>query len=268
MKKVKNKNKFLKKCNIVLMLNHQPGHSVAEFFSKRKFENIVALYFEKQTAYSEYACKILGQNVDRVFYGKEILYSSDHIDWLRKQNVDFIITVYWPWLLGKEYLAAVKNSVNFHPSLLPINRGWYPHVHSIIDGSPAGVTLHKISKKADEGDIWIQKKIKIPLNKCAKEIYIQLQSEIVKIFIETWDKISTNQIKATKQDSKKVVYHSKNELSNLDKIELDHLTGRQLFNLLRARSFGQKGFAYFEMDSKKYYLNLRISKNENFKDNI
>jgi methionyl-tRNA formyltransferase len=238
------------------------------FFSKRKSENIVALYFEKQSAYSEYAIEILGQNPDRVFYGKQILYSSDHIYWLIKQNVDFVITVYWPWLLGKEYLDAIKDSVNFHPSLLPINRGWYPHVHSIIDGSPAGVTLHKISKKTDKGDIWIQREIKIQSNECAKEIYIRLQSEMVKIFIETWDKISTNQIKATKQDSKKSVYHSKNELSSLDKIELDHLTGRQLFNLLRARSFGQIGGAYFKMDGRKYYLNLRISKNKNFKDNI
>jgi hypothetical protein len=36
MKKVENKNKVLKKYNIALMLKHQSGHSVAEFFFEKK----------------------------------------------------------------------------------------------------------------------------------------------------------------------------------------------------------------------------------------
>lgn len=253
-------------CNIALMLSHDTGLAIAEFFSNRKFENLVAVYFEEQSDYSENVCAILGVNPDRVFYGKKISSSSEHINWLKKQDVDFVITVYWPWLLGNEYLSAVKNSVNFHPALLPVNRGWYPHVHSIIDGSPAGVTLHKISEGADEGDIWIQKEVNIELHESAKEIYLRLQSEMVSLFVENWENISLGKISLTKQDSSKAAYHAKNELSSLDKIEFDSLSSTQLFNLLRARSFGQKGFAYFEVNGKKQYLNLRISESSDFSD--
>ena len=251
-------------CNIALMLSHDTGLAIAEFFSNRKFENIAAVYFEEEGEYSEKVCGLLGVDAERVFYGKEISSSSAHIDWIKEQNVDFVITVYWPWLLGSEYLAAIKDSVNFHPALLPVNRGWYPHVHSLIDESPAGVTLHRISEGADEGDVWIQKEIYIALNETAKDIYLRLQSEIVNLFVETWEKISLGQISPVKQDESSAIYHSKNELNSLDKIEFDGLSARQLFNLLRARSFGQKGFAYFEIDGKKNYLNLRISESQNF----
>lgn len=253
-------------CNIALMLSHDAGLAIAEFFSNRKFENVVAVYFEEESDYSEKVCRVLGVDAERVFYGKKISSSSEHIDWIKKQDVDFVITVYWPWLLGNEYLAAVKDSVNFHPALLPVNRGWYPHVHSLIDGSPAGVTLHKISEGADEGDVWIQKEVKIALNESAKDIYLRLQSEIVSLFVGNWEKISLGQILPVKQDESSAIYHAKNELSSLDKVEFDGLSAKKLFNLLRARSFGHKGFAYFEIDGNKHYLNLRISETSDFSD--
>ena len=251
-------------CNIALMLSYDNGLDIAEFFSSRKFENIAAVYFEEESDYSEKVCSVLGIDAERVFYGKAVSSSSEHIDWIKEQDVDFVITVYWPWLLGNEYLAAIKDSVNFHPALLPVNRGWYPHVHSLIDQSPAGVTLHKISEGADEGDVWIQKEINIALNETAKDIYLRLQSDIVNLFVENWEKISLGQISPVKQDESTAIYHSKNELNSLDKIEFDRLNARQLFNLLRARSFGHRGFSYFEIDGQKYYLNLRISEANDF----
>jgi len=65
-----------------------------------------------------------------------------------------MITVYWPWLIKKNYLNTCKNSINFHPAYLPKNRGWYPHVNNILDNSVPGVTLHKIDEGIDTGPIW------------------------------------------------------------------------------------------------------------------
>ena len=47
-----------------------------------------------------------------------------------KQKYDFLISVYFPWLIPKKLFNRFENSINFHPSFLPIARGWYPHVHS------------------------------------------------------------------------------------------------------------------------------------------
>ena len=264
---IKNKKNFSEasnKKNLVLMLSHLPGQEIANFFSIREKENIKAIYFEEKSTYSEFTLSKLKVDNDLVFYGKEILSDSQHISWLKGQNIDFAITVYWPWLISKEYLEVINDSINFHPALLPINRGWYPHVHSIIDGSPAGVTLHKISEGADQGDIWVQKEIILPFYKNVKEIYLMLQNEIINLFKDNWDLISNGSIKTFSQKESNSSYHSKKEIDKLDKIEFDKLTSKELYNLLRARSFGHKGFAYIEENGVKYFINMRISENSNF----
>ena len=83
----------------------------------------------------------------------------------------------------KEIFSSVETTVNFHPALLPINRGWFPHVHSLIDGSKAGVTLHQIAEGADTGLIWVQEEEKI----------ISTDTAIIKLYNPLPDNITVNQ---------------------------------------------------------------------------
>ena len=62
---------------------------------------------------------------------------------------------------NKIFNLSKNGCINFHPALLPTNRGWYPHVHNILDESPAGVTLHLIDEGADTGPILVQKTIDV-----------------------------------------------------------------------------------------------------------
>ena len=39
---------------------------------------------------------------------------------------------------------------------------------------------------------------------------------------------------------------------------------KDLINILKARTFDDKSFAYFIVDGKKIYLNLKLSYNNNF----
>ena len=62
------------------------------------------------------------------------------------------------------------------------------------------------------------------------------------------------------QNESIAVYHKKSEVSIMDELELNkEMKVKDLINLLRARSFGNKGFAYYKLDDKKVYLNLRLS---------
>jgi len=244
--------------NIALMLSHDPGRAVAAYFASRRRENIVAVYFENDDSYASDITALLGIEACRVFFGKPVLSNRVHIDWLASQNVDFVVTVYWPWLLSNAFLHSIRDSVNFHPSLLPANRGWYPHVHSIVNGSPNGVSLHRISERADEGAIWAQRSVTIPLTFTAKSAYLDLQNEIVDLFTETWDRISSGQLEPTPQSSVGASYHHRAELEELDRIDLGSLTGLELYNILRARTFGARGYAYIEIGGKKHYLSLGV----------
>jgi methionyl-tRNA formyltransferase len=266
---LKNKHSldYAKSNHIALFANHLPGFKVAEFLSKNsKNDQIVALYLTGENSeQDEKIIQLIGISRDRVFIGRDILKNENHLNWLKQEVIDTIICVYWPWLLNEEVFSLAKNTINFHPALLPINRGWFPHVHSFIDGSATGVTLHKIEKGADTGDIWAQKEIPILITDTAKDIYDRLQNEIVDLFKQKWEDIKFGNIDAKPQNHNEAIYHSKNEIEQFDKIDLNGVyKAKDLLNKLRARTFGNKGFAYFVEDGQKIYLNLKLSKTDKF----
>ncbi|WP_080965558.1 formyltransferase family protein [Chromobacterium subtsugae] len=257
------KNNF----KIALFANHAPGLHIAQYLSScAATDSVSALYISDEQKENDQAI-INSLNVpsDRIFRGKDIVKDPDHIQWFRKQDFDAIITVYWPWLLNKEIFSASPITVNFHPALLPINRGWFPHVHSLIDGSKTGVTLHKIEDGADTGAIWAQKEIPIQALDTAKDIYDKLQFEIVDLFKEKWPDIKNGRITPLIQDESKAVYHAKKEIEQLDFIELEkEYSARELINKLRARTFGNRGFAYYEENGEKIYIKISLSRTSKF----
>ena len=249
--------------NIALFANTDVGLKVAKFLDNDKEVTVKYLFLSGQY-------KTIDQEIYNVFKDKNtVVYTNSSKDISGKINdskLDFHITVYWPYLLDQPTIAKAKSSVNFHPALLPINRGWYPHVHSIIDGSKSGVTLHKINEEADRGDIWAQKEVLLPVHFTAKDAYLILQNEMVEIFEGNWNKIKNSKIQLIKQDEAQANYHKKNEINELDFIDiLNNKEYLKLINLLRARSFGDYGFSYFiDQNGEKIYMNIRLSKTNKF----
>lgn len=256
--------------NIALFANHLPGLKVAEYLAEnKKCDHVGALYLTNETPKHDHLIiDALGISADKVFIGPDIINQKHHLDWFKQQGFDFLISVYWPWLFKEEVFNSVKDTINFHPALLPVNRGWFPHVHSIIDGTQTGVTLHKIAAGADTGDIWSQHEVAILNTDTAKEIYDRLQYEIVDLFKINWKNIKFGNLTPYKQDENLSVYHCKAELNDLDFIDLSQkIVAKDLINKLRARSFANRGFAYFEIDGVKTYLKLSLSTETNFDAN-
>lgn len=186
---------------------------------------------------------------------------------LRALDPDFIITVYWAHLLKPELFRIPKRgTVNFHPALLPMNRGWYPHVHSLMDGTPTGVTLHAIDETADTGPVWAQAEVPVRSVDTAGSIYARLQAEIVNLFRQSWPLIKSGALAPKPQDHAHAIYHGKKEIDELDLINVDApTTARAVLNQLRARSFGSRGFAYFvDAGGNRVYVNLRLGPESDF----
>ncbi|MBP3362989.1 MAG: bifunctional UDP-glucuronic acid oxidase/UDP-4-amino-4-deoxy-L-arabinose formyltransferase, partial [Pseudomonas sp.] len=85
------------------------------------------------------------------------------IERIRKLNADYIFSFYYRHLLGEELLASVsKGAFNLHGSLLPRYRGRAPANWVLVNGeTETGVTLHRMVKRADAGDILAQQRISI-----------------------------------------------------------------------------------------------------------
>jgi methionyl-tRNA formyltransferase len=190
------------------------------------------------------------------------LVDPEHVAALAALGPDFIVTVYWAHLISTEVIAAARRgTVNFHPALLPVNRGWYPHVHSIVDGSPTGVTLHAVDAGADTGPIWAQREVPLTPYDTAGTIYARLGDEIVALFRETWPAIVAGELEPVPQDDARAVYHDRSEVDALDELRLDDVMRvGDVIDRLRARSFGARGFAWYEVDGERVYANLRLGR--------
>lgn len=96
--------------------------------------------------------------------------SSQFIKQVEKLNPDMIIVGSWSEKFKKDILDKFI-CVNFHPALLPKNRGANPYFWSIyLNQSVSGLTAHFMNEKFDRGDILLQEAITISENETGESL--------------------------------------------------------------------------------------------------
>ena len=98
-------------------------------------------------------------------------------------------------------------------SYLPFNRGAHPNFWSFIENTPAGVSIHKIDKGIDTGNIILRKKINfnINLNKFStfKKTYKYLFLEAEQLFKKNFNKIYNKKYKKILSNHKGTFHYKK-----------------------------------------------------------
>lgn len=180
----------------------------------------------------------------------------------RGQSFDFGVLAWWPRLIKPPILNLPRfGYVNFHPSLLPYNRGKNYNFWALVENAPYGVTLHFIDEGVDTGDIISQKKIEYGWTDNGETLYRKAQSEILCLFKETYPRLRTFDFEKKKQDLSKGSFHRASELEMASKIDLDKAyLGRDILNLLRARTFTGYPACWFEENGEKYEVRINISR--------
>lgn len=249
---------------IALLIDKNIGLDVLKFLKLKQYLLYVYLVSNSKN-YKNQVLKILKDNTIKIYTGKKIFSSNKHLVYFKEQKFDALICVYWPWILNKDIYSTAKKTINFHPSYLPYNKGWYPLVHSINNKTYHGITLHRIEEKPDEGAIWSQKIIKIKPEETSKDIYLRTQYELFNLFKKNWSKIINNKIKPKLQKKIKNHYHTKKDVEKYDIIKLNKkYLGKDLIDQLRSRTFGKKTFSYFKINNTKIYIHIQLSKKNNF----
>ena len=97
--------------------------------------------------------------------------------------------------------------VNVHPSLLPKYRGPSPIESAILNGnSKTGVSLMKLSKEMDAGDVYSQEEIKLSKTETASELY-EICSKIgAEMLVRDLPKIISGELKGEEQDNSQAEY--------------------------------------------------------------
>ena len=171
---------------------------------------------------------------------------------IKNENPDYIFVLGWSQIF-KENLLSIPNEfiVGSHPSPLPEGRGRAPVPWTIIqEKKESAITLFKMSKGVDSGEILVQKYFEVPTNSYASELYNVVAENLRDAFSEIYDNIISNKIEFKVQDLKKSTYRGKRTPSdgflNFEKSAYD------IEKLIRAVSEPYPG-AY------TYYQNQKIT---------
>ena len=184
--------------------------------------------------------------------------SPEFIEMLNGIDMGFLL--WWPTILKKEVIESVKHGfVNLHPSYLPYNRGKHPYYWSIVEGTPAGVTLHFIKPGIDDGDILFQQEIETSITTTGEELYNNSLVAIIDLFKEKYQDIIDMKYTPIKQKEDDGSFHWGCDLDKHSEIDLEKsYKAKDLLNIIRARTFNGSSSSYFVQDNKKYYINLKI----------
>ena len=180
----------------------------------------------------------------------------------RQGGFDLGITAWWPYVIPPDLVQLPRGGfVNTHPSYLPHNRGKHYNFWAIVEQCPFGVSLHRIGQSVDGGDIVAQRAIPFGWEDTGGSLYARAQTAIVELFKETYPLLRKGDAPAVQQDPKAGSFHRASEIEMASRIELDDLTsGRQLLNLIRARTFAGKPASWFSDQGIEYEVRIDIKR--------
>jgi len=177
---------------------------------------------------------------------------------------DIGVSVLYSHILKPAFLDLFPLGViNLHPSLLPYNRGQYPNVWSIVERTPAGVTLHYVDDGIDTGGIICQREVSVSLSDTGQSLYWKLMIAGLAMLCEEWPKIIERPTPLSRKQEGPATYHRTEDVQKIDCIDLDEMyRAGDLINILRARTFAPYRGAYFMDRGKKVYMELHLSQEE------
>lgn len=249
---------------ILYLGNNWVGWQVLKWLRGRR-EEIVGLVIHppRKQKYTREIIQVAKLPPERVFDGSQ-LRKPEVMASVRRVAPDIGVSVLFDYILKPEFLSIFPQGVvNLHPAYLPYNRGQYPNVWSIIEGTPSGVTLHYVDDKIDTGDIIAQREIPVDLVDTGETLYQKLERASIELFKETWPQIKSGGAPRIPQSGEPGSYHRTRDVEAIDEIDLDGTyVAHDLINILRARSFPPYEGAYFNHQGHKVYLRLQLLSGE------
>ena len=180
-------------------------------------------------AYRDWSIEIY--NRIKIYFDVTLINSKDEFEHLSHLFVedDTIFFLGWSWIVDDEIINKC-NCICLHPSPLPKYRGGSPIQNQIInDDIISAVTLFKMNKKLDAGDILFQEEFL--LDKEINDIF----DGIVRLGIVGIYNILDGNFESVKQDDSKATYYKRltPDKSEITLDEIKNKPARYLYNKIR-----------------------------------
>lgn len=152
---------------------------------------------------------------------------------LPEYNYDIIFSLHCKKIFPG-WLVKTTRCINIHPGYNPYNRGMFPHVWSIINGLPAGATIHEMDDKIDHGPILVRMQVPVTTSDTSESLYSRvLDTEISLLTLNLGD-ILSGRINPYKPEIEGN-YNSMDDFKKLCEIDPKQTgTFMDFYNILRA----------------------------------
>lgn len=243
--------------SVVLFANNRVGWRVAELLAPEL--SALVIHPEGRRRFTDEIVAAAGLPEDRVFEAPG-LSSPEVRSALLALAPQVGVSALFGYLLRPDTLAIFPGGVvNLHPSLLPWNRGAHPNVWSIVEGTPAGATVHYINGGVDTGDVIAQRAVPVEPVDTGETLYHRLEAACVELFRDTWPLIRAGTAPRTPQPAGAPAAHRARDVERIDEIDLDRTyTARALLDLIRARTFPPYRGAYFRVDGRRVGVRVTL----------
>lgn len=159
-----------------------------------------------------------------------------------------------------EKLVKKHRCINIHPGFNPYNRGWYPHVFSILNGLPAGVTIHEMDCELDHGPVIFQERVEIGEADTSGDVYRKIQELEFRMLREYLPALLRGDysVRRTEEGNR----NGKEDFAALCRLDLNRRgTFGEFMRILRATTFeGYDNAFFYDQDGGKIYAEIRLRK--------
>lgn len=176
-----------------------------DFFVKAVFSQKDKAKGRKQIISETPVKKLALKNNIKVYQPEKI---KHEIELIKNLNPDIIVVVAYGQILPESILNIPKyGCINVHASLLPLYRGASCIAAPIINNDKyTGVTIMKMDKGMDTGDIIKQAKIELKGNETAEVLHEKLAKLGTSILVSSLKDYIEEKIQPKKQDNSKASY--------------------------------------------------------------
>jgi len=191
-----------------------------------------------------------------------LLTTEEQLTVIENIRPDYVVSCGYRHIVPERILdIPTEGCLNLHPAYLPYNRGANPNVWSIVDETPAGVTLHYMDPSIDTGGIIARRRVATSFEDTGRDLYRRLEDAQVELFRDIWPEVVAGTQSVIEQDQDKGTYHHTSELEDLCQLDPEENVGvKEFLDRLRALTFPPYDNAEIEIDGTTYYIEVDIEK--------
>ncbi len=174
---------------------------------------------------------------------------------LKELNYDYLLTCAFGQIIPEAILKiANKDNINIHGSLLPKYRGASPIQYALLNGDKiTGVSIIRMVKEMDAGNILIQSLINIDNNETATTLFKKFDDHISNNIVKWIKQINNKEIKEIIQDETKVTFCKKLTKEEA-KLDLENQNSEDIIKIIKAYESNPGAYTFLNGKRLKIFL--------------